>query len=1506
MDYKKSIIILIMAIFLFSITSVCASDVNDTVMAGEDTSQMILSAGNEIDVDNLKTGEENNILAQTGNEPVGAGTDSEILGEDIGNYSGLSEEIKKGRGSIELEHKYYKYDNGPTIEITESMTIEGKGAVIDMGGSNIRVFNVTASGVTINNLTIKNVNCEAEGGAFYSETGGIVTNCNFINNSAGFTGGAISFKNVTGSVANCNFIENSAAQGSAVCFWDVAGNVTNCTFTDNSAASAGALYLCGGIVSGCTFTGNSNFGRGGAIASFTNVANIVNCTFTNNYGAQGGAIAFYDADCNVTGCTFIGNTAIIGTDGGAIWTGGGNVTNCTFVNNTAESAGGAISFYDYCIVTDCTFLNNDASGYGGAISLNDGIVTNCNFINNSGEIWGGAIGSGYVSVNNCTFTGNTISGDVKNMGGHAIYSNGGGSVTNCVFVDNSAESIKYAIYSAGALYDSLDNNWWGSNDPDWDELISYDQIPSSYAVLDVTAEPDEIRAGGKSDIITKFIWNGTDTDATNLLPKRYIILSSEGNLTQTEGDVGLTSAFYANDEDKYVVNAEVDNEKLKVKVKVTGLASPTNITVNVTSLNLTVGETGSINATLTPADAGNLTYTSSNSSIAVVENGKIKAIAAGTAVVTVSFPGSGNYSAAENKTIEVTVTLKDASVSAENMHLFIGDNATVSYSTNPSNLNVTFVIDDSGVYTVNEKGFVTALKNGTGSILVKVGGDGVFAENSTTVTVTVSKVPTEITVDTASLDLKIDEEAVINANLTPADAGNLTYTSSNSSIAVVENGKIKGLKSGDAVITVSFAGNDKYAAAENKTVTLTVNLNDASVSVNNSTLDLFVDDTFDLIASTVPAGLNVNYVPDNSGVVSVDKNGKVTALKEGNATIVVEVGGDGVYAENSTTVAVSVSKVPTEININGPTGEMAVNAMVPVSAELSPSVAGNLTYVSNDTGVATVSSTGIIKANNAGTALITVSFAGNDKYAAAENKTVRITVNLNDASVSVNNSTLDLFVDDTFTIVPTTTPDGLNVTYVVDNSGVVSVDKNGKVTALKNGTASIVVEVGGDGVYAENSTTVAVSVSKVPTEINISSPIGEMSAGAMGHVAAELSPSEAGSLTYVSNDTSVATVSSSGVIMANKAGTALITVSFAGNDKYAASENKTIVLTVNLNDASVSVNNSTLDLTVNDTFDLVAATNPDGLNVTYVPDNSGVVSVDENGKVTALKTGKAVITVKIAPNGEYVENSTTVTVNVKGIPTEIASSAVTTVYNVNKNLVITLTDVNGTPLSGFNITVDLNGKKTYTTGENGQVTVSTKGLAPKAYTAKIAFNGDSIYAKSTKNVKVTVKKATPKIAAKTKTFKTTTKTKNYAIVLKNNVNKAISKATVYLKVGGKTYKATTNSKGKATFKITKLSKKGTYKAAITFKGNTYYNKAVKKVTIKVKAVWKTVSKGSKDKATVKKIQKALKKNKYYRPYPVDGIYQQKTVDAVKQFQKAKGLKVTGKVDEKTAIKLKLI
>ena len=272
---------------------------------------------------------------------------------------------------------------------------------------------------------------------------------------------------------------------------------------------------------------------------------------------------------------------------------------------------------------------------------------------------------------------------------------------------------------------------------------------------------------------------------------------------------------------------------------------------------------------------------------------------------------------------------------------------------------------------------------------------------------------------------------------------------------------------------------------------------------------------------------------------------------------------------------------------------------------------------------------------------------------------------------------------------------------------------------------------------------------------------------------------------------------------------------------------------------------------------------------------------------------------------------------VKKIATKLTATKVTTTYNVNKNLIITLKDINGNPISGAKLTVNLNGAKKYTTNKKGQVKIAVGKLVPKTYTVKIRFAGTATLSASSTTVKVTVKKATPKITAKAKTFKLKTKTKKYTITLKDNKNKVMKNKKVTLKVKGKTYTAKTNSKGKATFKLTKLTKKGKYTAVIKYAGDKYYKKATKKVKITVKApakkktTWKTVSKGSKDKATIKKIQKALKNNGYYLTYKgrylkIDGIYHKYTVSSVKQFQKAKGLKVTGKVNYATAKKLKIV
>ena len=76
---KKGILILTFLILaLFSVSCIYASDVNDSLAAGEDTNQIELSDSDKVIEDNLQTSEENEALASTDYDEAIAQTDTEL------------------------------------------------------------------------------------------------------------------------------------------------------------------------------------------------------------------------------------------------------------------------------------------------------------------------------------------------------------------------------------------------------------------------------------------------------------------------------------------------------------------------------------------------------------------------------------------------------------------------------------------------------------------------------------------------------------------------------------------------------------------------------------------------------------------------------------------------------------------------------------------------------------------------------------------------------------------------------------------------------------------------------------------------------------------------------------------------------------------------------------------------------------------------------------------------------------------------------------------------------------------------------------------------------------------------------------------------------------------------------------------------------------------------------------------------------------------------------------
>ena len=302
-------------------------------------------------------------------------------------------------------------------------------------------------------------------------------------------------------------------------------------------------------------------------------------------------------------------------------------------------------------------------------------------------------------------------------------------------------------------------------------------------------------------------------------------------------------------------------------------------------------------------------------------------------------------------------------------------------------------------------------------------------------------------------------------------------------------------------------------------------------------------------------------------------------------------------------------------------------------------------------------------------------------------------------------------------------------------------------------------------------------------------------------------------------------------------------------EKYEGVVNGTVTLTINKANSTLTINNVSFDYGTNGST-TVAFTNASGVVAEVIGQPDAVVAVNDTTiTVSGLNAGTYTLSVTTVTDENHNNVTKNVTVTVNKLKTQLTESAVTTTYQVNKNLVITLKDANGKALSGAKVTVKLKGTKTYTTDKNGQIKINVAKLVPKTYAAKITFTGNDKYKASSANAKVTVKKAKPKIIAKKKTYKAKKKVKKFKITLKDNKGKPIKNAKVRLivkkiKKNGKNAKAKsknnkkknilkTNKKGKITFKINR-NKKGKYMATVKFYGNKYYTKVVKKVKIKMK------------------------------------------------------------------------
>lgn len=269
------------------------------------------------------------------------------------------------------------------------------------------------------------------------------------------------------------------------------------------------------------------------------------------------------------------------------------------------------------------------------------------------------------------------------------------------------------------------------------------------------------------------------------------------------------------------------------------------------------------------------------------------------------------------KTILKNVTIGTAGSAQTTVTFSDGTNKALLYYSDPISATKTAIKTALGNYTTADvTGYMHCYQNGATNIMELQMVSASDITSATTENISVSSVAlsdTTLTMSTAS-------PVSLTATISPSNATNqnVSWSSSDTSVATVSSGEITGLKAGTTTITVTTEDGNKTATCEVSVTSGSIAV--TGVTLNQSALSMYVDDTANLTASISPSGAsnkNVTWSTTNSAVATIN-NGTVTAVSSGTATITVTTSDGGFTA--SCDVSVSVSESLSEITLNSSSG----------------------------------------------------------------------------------------------------------------------------------------------------------------------------------------------------------------------------------------------------------------------------------------------------------------------------------------------------------------------------------------------------------------------------------------------------------------------------------------------------------------------------------------------------------------------------------------------------------
>lgn len=386
---------------------------------------------------------------------------------------------------------------------------------------------------------------------------------------------------------------------------------------------------------------------------------------------------------------------------------------------------------------------------------------------------------------------------------------------------------------------------------------------------------------------------------------------------------------------------------------------------------------------------------------------------------------------------------------------------------------------------------------------------------------------------------------------------------------------------------------------------------------------------------------------DKNGKILVENNKIFVRGKElGKATILVETS-----KEKRAMSYVTVHQEPTSIELTASGHILDISSAIKslqIKPTIYPSTANYKTgikWTSSNNDIAVVDENGFVTGISNGDVTITAT-TENGKTA-----TWNVTVISTPLSIGLDkeNVTLDISTNKTYqfkaTIYPSTANTDIGLTWSSSDNSVATVNKDGVVTGVKNGTTVITVVTENKKV---TSASVTVQTSPVSISISPSSATIDLSAENKSvQLKATISPNTTNiknKITWTSTNNNIATVDSNGLVRGYANGTVTITATTANGKSTKA----TITVQTSPTSITLSTNKIVLEKYTNKNYQLKATVRPTNANVytnvSWTSSNNGIVTVNGNGYVTAIGTGTATIT---ATTGNGLSARCTVVVETK-------------------------------------------------------------------------------------------------------------------------------------------------------------------------------------------------------------------------------------------------------------------